>query len=513
MHSIVTFLAILIPSYFIYLWHRRSRRLPLPPGPNGFPLIGNASDIPHDYAWLTYTEWQKKYGEIVHLNVFGHTTIILNSSKAATELLEKRSFNYSDRPRMVMANELVDWDWDFAHMSYTDRWRRHRRSFHQYFQPRNLSSYYPSHKKAVITLLENFSKSPEEFPAHIRHYVASIVLRAAYGYEIQPVDDFYVRLVLNALEPLLQIVHAGNYLVEYIPALKHIPKWFPGAGFKRKAEVWAVGARALRDVPFKATKQAIADGVAQQSYVFDNLERLKAEGSINTEEEEVVRNCAAIMYLAGSDTTASLLNSFMLAMAHYPAVQHRAQADLDAVVGKSRLPDFSDREALPYIDAIISETMRWGPVTPLALPHRAISEDVYDGYRIPAGATITPNVWAILHDEEIYPEPFKFRPERFIQEGEAEVQADPSIIGAFGFGRRICPGRHLVQNTAWLSIASILSVYNISKPIDGDGKVVEPLIQYTDGLVSHPKPFKLQLTPRSGNVEKLIESARMELSV
>jgi len=81
---------------------RRRNLPPLPPGPKGYPLIGNLYDIPHENAWVTYAEWSKKYGDVIHVSVFGTSTIILNSAKAALELLEKRSANYSDRPRMVI---------------------------------------------------------------------------------------------------------------------------------------------------------------------------------------------------------------------------------------------------------------------------------------------------------------------------------------------------------------------------------------------------------------------------
>jgi len=126
--------------------------------------------------------------------------------------------------------------------------RRHRRCFHQYFQPRNLASYYPIQKKVTVDLLAHLLNSPENFAAHIRQYVflpiftrhfqrniticrhvGSIVLNAAYGYEVQSENDFYITLVHKAMQPLLSSVHAGNYLVDFLPILKHVPStlFFP----------------------------------------------------------------------------------------------------------------------------------------------------------------------------------------------------------------------------------------------------------------------------------------------
>ncbi|KAJ3516368.1 hypothetical protein NLJ89_g1159 [Agrocybe chaxingu] len=426
---------------------RRKRFLPLPSGPPGLPLIGNVYDIPHDYAWHTYAEWAEKYGDIIYLNVIGNETILLNSAKAAIEILDKRSSNYSDRPRMVMADELMGWEWDFAHMPYSDFWRRHRRAFHQFFQPRNLASLYPVQMQTTLTLLEQLSKTPDQFVDHIRQYVGSAVLRAAYGYTVKSENDFYIGLAREAVQPLLLVVHAGAYLVEFLPFLKYIPAWPPGAGFKRMAEDSVKSSHSLRDIPFNNVKQEIANGTAESSFVSSNLEKLKNRGALDVTEEEVIKNCAGLVYLAGSDTTASLLLTWMLAMARYPEVQAHAQSEVDAVTRGLRLPDFDDRNSTPYIDAMITETMRWHPVTPM-------------------GATVTANTC-------------------------------------------ICPGRYLASNSAWIAIASILSLYTISKFVKEDGTVVEPPIEFTDGLVSHPKPYRIKLVPR-GDVNKVIEAAKLE---
>jgi len=83
--------------------------------------------------------------------------------------------------------------------------------------------------------------------------------------------------------------------------------------------------------------------------------------------------------------TASLLRSFILAMAHFPDVQAKAQAEIDALTRGTRLPDFSDRPSLPYVAAMLSEALRWGTAAPLSVPHRSLKEDEYEGFRIPAG--------------------------------------------------------------------------------------------------------------------------------
>lgn len=146
---------------------------------------------------------------------------------------------------------------------------------------------------------------------------------------------------------------------------------------------------------------------------------------------------------------------FFLMMTLHPDVGRRAQRELDEVVGSGRLPQFSDRDSLPYISAIIRECLRLFPVAPIGIPHRAVEDDVYkDQYFIPKGSIVIGNVWyviitlyidhsplcvqrAIMRDPKVYPYPDEFRPDRFLT---PDGQLDPSIkdteLAVFGFGRR-----------------------------------------------------------------------------
>jgi cytochrome P450 len=81
----------------------------------------------------------------------------------------------------------------------------------------------------------------------------------------------------------------------------------------------------------------------------------------------------------GSETTSSVMTWWMLAMVIYPGVQKLAQAELDNVVGRDRLPSFSDFDHLPYIRAMVKEALRWRPISPISLPHRLIQDDWYEG--------------------------------------------------------------------------------------------------------------------------------------
>ena len=94
-------IAAILAVCFLGAHIKKRKRAPLPPGPIGLPIIGNLFELPHSYPWLAYANWAEQYGDVISFQVFGRPAILVSSAKAATELFEKRSTNYSDRPRMV----------------------------------------------------------------------------------------------------------------------------------------------------------------------------------------------------------------------------------------------------------------------------------------------------------------------------------------------------------------------------------------------------------------------------
>jgi cytochrome P450 len=188
-------------------------------------------------------------------------------------------------------------------------------------------------------------------------------------------------------------------------------------------------------------------------------------------------------------------------MTLYPDVQRKAQAEIDSVVGNSRLPDFSDQDALPYVQAVLKEVLRWHPVTPLSLSHRTMKSDVYEGHFIPAGSIIIPNVWGMLHDPNIFTEPDRFYPERWFS---PDVPNFP--IQAFGFGARLCPGRVFARRSVWANIVGILAAFEIVPTEDGP-----PEKKHLSGMISYVKPFRCYIRPLSEAAASLVRNTESEL--
>jgi len=122
---------------------------------------------------------------------------------------------------------------------------------------------------------------------------------------------------------------------------------------------------------------------------------------------------------------------------------------------------FADRDSLPYIVATVRETLRWRTLSPVAVPHLLTEDDWYEGYYIPKGTICIANAWAMNRDPRIYGEDIdEFRPERFLDEAGALKPLHPDTQqeghASYGFGRRICVGRHVSNNSMYIDIASML---------------------------------------------------------
>ena len=182
---------------------------------------------------------------------------------------------------------------------------------------------------------------------------------------------------------------------------------------------------------------------------------------------------------AGSETTSTTLMWWTLAMVAFPQVQRRAQAELDNVVGRIRLPTFADAPRLPYVRAVIKEVLRWRPPLPLGVPHKAAEGDWYDGMFIPKGASCVANIWLCNHDHAIFGDDAdEFRPERHLDnKGElvqGPIETNQEGHASFGFGRRICVGKHLANDSLFIYTARILWTANLECVRDENGRDVLP---------------------------------------
>ncbi|KAJ7258216.1 cytochrome P450 [Mycena rebaudengoi] len=376
-------------------------------------------------------------------------------------------------------------------MRYGERWKEHRKSLVKHFQPSAAHFHHPSELEGARVLLQRLLETPAKFQAHLRHMAGMIILSTAYRIDATEIDE-YVEIAQKSMGAFAGAGDSGADLVDFLPFLKYVPGFLPGAGFKRQVKEWNKNVSAMPILPFNFVKDSLATGMAASSIASRALEEI-GDKEDSADKEEVLRNILASCY-GGADTAVSALGTLILAMALNPDVQERAQEAIDTVVGTGRLPDFSHNIA-------ICGCNRSG-----AVPHAVTRDDVYKGYHIPSGAVVLGNSWATLHDEATYgPDTDKFIPERWLKDGALDPTMNPDP--AFGFGRRICPGQNMAKGTLWITAVSILATFNISKSVDENGVPIEISGEYTSGLVCYPRPFKCSIMPRSDQTKSLVQAA------
>jgi cytochrome P450 len=292
--------------------------------------------------------------------------------------------------------------------------------------------------------------------------------------------------------------------VDVLPILRYFPESFPGMSFKRIARDWNANMRMVVDVPYAFARRQMAKQSHRPSYVSSLIKQY--DGEVDKEGETAIKQTAAVMYAGGADTTVSSIRGFVLAMLLFPDVQKKAQQEIDTVVGTDRLPHFEDRDKLPYIDALIKETLRWIPVAPMGVVHTADEDIHYQEFVIPKGASFLPATWWFLHDPAIFSDPSSFDPDRYL---EPRNEPDPKFA-SFGFGRRVCPGRFLADESLFISISRLLSAFDINKAVDGRGNDIEPEVSVTSGMIAHIHDYPYDIKPRNEKYADMIRQVQVE---
>ncbi|KAK6977026.1 cytochrome P450, partial [Favolaschia claudopus] len=491
----------------LYFYNLQKKKFPLPPGPTGYPLIGNVFDMPS--TWRTFAEWGEKYGGIVSVTLLRQPYIIINDSAIATSVLGGGGNAYADRPTFEMAN-ICGWDRVLSRSvsfpltsgansnnSILHRFREYRKLIGRVFGSRvSMEKFHDMEEYHANMLLKRVLEDPEAFESAIRKSTGALILQLAYGYRIKENgSDPIVDLVDRGMRQFSDAMRPGKFLVDVLPILKYIPSWFPGAGFQHLAKKYRRTCKEAADIPL-----SFVQGQAGKSYAADLL----SHPNLSEEQYLDIKWSAASFYMGGTDTTVSIVIAYFLAATKNPEIQAKAQTEMDRVVGRWRLPTLNDRASLPYTEALCHELRRWLTIVPLGLPHRAMQDDVYEGYFIPKNAIVIPNVWKFMHDPAVYREPFLCDPDRFLG---PEPEPDPVNHGLFGYGRRLCPGMHLADVSIWICVAKAVAGLTISRALDASGAPIDPIVDITDGIVSRPLPFRCTVKPRSEQVLKWIEEA------
>ncbi|THU95602.1 cytochrome P450 [Dendrothele bispora CBS 962.96] len=501
--TFLPFITVIFSLIFIlFKVAKQAPRLRLPPGPDNTSLSGVSANTLKVHQWKKYAEWAKSFkSPIIFFRTYNRQVVVLNDLKSVRDLLVKRASIYSDRPYSWMYFNICGREKTVFNISSSSKRHTHyRKLLHNGINGRAIRNYWSLLEDEATVLVNRIVESPEKYQQHLRQNTSAVIMKMAYGYQITD-NDPLLQLAEDSARISGWALAPGRWLVDYYPILRFLPRWFPKAEFKRIGSEWKRRMDLFSDLPFEWVKKQMASGNYTASFTSRLLENVRSQKQ-EEDFEDIIKWCAVGLHAGAADTTVSAMTSFILLMALHPEVQRRAQMELDECIGVNQTPHVADLTRLEYLNAIMKEVLRYAPVGNLALPHRVTQEDIYCSYRIPKNATVLANVWAIMHDPTIFPDPFTFDPDRFLKKNPKTIisQSDPDLTAlnpdprmfAFGFGRRTCPGMQFAEVSMLLCMANILAKVDICLPTAN----LTPEIDYTNGLTSHIKPFDIEIRLR-----------------
>ncbi|KLO06796.1 cytochrome P450 [Schizopora paradoxa] len=462
-----------------------------PPGPPGHPIAGNIFQLPIHKPWLYFQELGKTYGPITHLKLGYEEVVVLHKAADAGELLGHRSHNYSLRRPLIYAGKYLT-DNNVMVLSCGDRWTSLRAAYHSMFQTREMPRYSLltelESSKLVLDLLD--TPLHEDLTRTIQHFTASVIYAIVYGRRLADGNKDFEE-ILEIADSFVKDCYPGAHLVDTFPFLDSLPDilalWRKEAYRKRDWQL-SFYTRVAEKVRKEMEENTALDCFTTRLFErpdFDSKSIMQATGE---------------MFQAGTDTMASTMLWFFVAMLLYPEALRKAQAELDKVLGSDGtvLPGLHHLKDLPYCVAVMKETFRWMPVVPGGFPHLSDAEDAYKGYTIKAKTVVIPNIWSMHRDEGQYPNSSEFIPERHLHDETPTLSGLTDGHHSFGFGRRICPGRMLASQTIWIAITRIMWACNVDYAKSLEGKLIPiDLNNSTSQILSRPLPFPVKITPRS----------------
>lgn len=363
--------------------------------------------------------------------------------------------------------------------SQRERWRVQRKLMHHAVGVQQVRKYRSFQNDESRVVAHDLLSAPGDYARHFERYATSVVSIIGFGRRVESAGDPIITEVIAVMQLAAELNVPGKtfpMLMETFPWLARFPNpiapWKHGLGRGKRSFGFFF---ALAD---EADKKPGHEG-AFAKHLFAEKEKY------NLAQEEI-SSLSGNLFGAGSDTSSSTLITFVLACCAFPQVLKPAWEELDRVVGPHRSPHFDDEPDLPYIRAFVKEVLRWRSVAIIGgQPHAPTQDDTYNGWLIPQGTWVQGNVWAIHHNENEFPDPDRFNPNRFLP-GHADRRPFPGDKGymTFGWGRRVCSGQALAEQGTWVTVARLLWGFNIQRRRKSDGSLVEvDIFNYTLVLI------------------------------
>ncbi|CAI0439241.1 unnamed protein product [Linum tenue] len=435
---LLTLATILVVTLLIILKQKLSKTAAvsnLPPGPWKLPIIGNIHQMAGDQPHRRLRDLARKYGPDVMSLQLGELSYIVISTPEAAKPADILSYGFKD---IVLA-------------PYGEHWRQMRKICTlELLSAKRVQSFRHIREEEVSNLVDSLtaaSGEPVDLTRMLSTVTSSITSRAAFG-KAQELTDAFMVVIEN--------------ISDLLPAL---------TGFKAKLEKMRKASDSVLDQVIedhKSRRRAGRNGDGEKEDLVDVLLNLQEKQNLGVPiTTEVIKAITSEMFLAGIETSTTVMEWVMSAMINDSRVLQKAQQEVRQVYGgddgKNHFGE-AKLDQLKYLDMVIAESLRLHPPLPLLIPRENRDKNVsFGSYEVSVNTNVIVNAWAINRDPRYWTEAERFFPERFVDCPIDYTSTDLQFI-PFGAGRRMCPGVSFGMKIVKLTLASLIFHFDWKLP-------------------------------------------------
>ncbi|CAA7408292.1 unnamed protein product [Spirodela intermedia] len=476
--SLPALLALIIPS--VVSGSRRLRNLP--PGPLSLPVFGNWLQVGNDLNHRLLASLAGKYGGVFLLRLGARNLVVVSEPKLATEVLHTQGVEFGSRPRNMVFDIFTGGGQDMVFTVYGDHWRKMRRVMTMpFFTNKVVQQYRGMWEEEMDLAVADLGGAgggewarPEGVVVRRRLQLMlyNVMYRMMFDTKFESVRDplFLQATQFNSERSRLAQSFEYNY-GDFIPVLRLFLR-----GYLRRCRDLQTRRLAFFNAHYiQKRREALAVGEKNRqkklSCAMDHILEAEMNGEISPENVlYIVEN----INVAAIETTLWSMEWAIAELVNHPKVQSKLRRELEGVLRGAALTE-AELPRLPYLQAVVRETLRLHTPIPLLVPHMNLEEAKLGGYDIPKESKVVVNAWWLANNPAWWKDPSEFRPERFLEE---ERETEAAVAGGkvdfrylpFGVGRRSCPGIILALPLLALVVGKLVAAFRLLPP-PGEGKV------------------------------------------
>ncbi|CAI0439160.1 unnamed protein product [Linum tenue] len=462
-----TLASILVVTFFIIRKQRsKTAALNLPPGPWKLPIIGNIHQMVGDQPHRRLRNLAGKYGpDVMSLQLGELSYIVISTPEAAKLVMKTHDLAFASRPYILGPDTLYYGCKEIGFAPYGEHWRQLRKICTlELFSAKRVQSFRHIREEEVSNLVASLTRSadagePVNLTQMLFKLSSTVTSRAAFG-EVQELNDAF-QIVVNNISDAF----AGFKISDLYPSFKLLPTLtgYRAKLYKLRKATDSVLEEIIGEHRSRRREGRKDDG--EKEDLVDVLLNLQGKEDLGIPiTMEVIKAVTLEIFLAGIESSSTVLEWTMSELVKNPRVLQKAQEEVRKMLGDGRkIVDEASLHQLAYSDMVISEVLRLHPPIPLLVPRESREKVELNGYDVPINTKVIVNAWAISRDPRHWVEPEKFYPERFL-DCSTDYKGNDFQFIPFGAGRRICPGISFGMAVVKLTLANLLYHFHWELP-------------------------------------------------